>query len=377
MTRLLYDEDAYLTEFEASVISCEKTDIGYDVILDKTAFFPEEGGQKSDTGIIANTNVIHVRIQNRTVIHTVDSEVTGRVKCKIDSAPRFDKMQQHTGEHIVCGIVHEKYGYNNVGFHLADDIVTFDFDGPLSKSELSEIEILANAVVHQNRSVKCYYPADLNNIDYRSKLALTENVRIVEIDGVDKCACCAPHVKSTGEVGIIKFTDAIAYKGGVRITMVCGMRALADYNVKSQNLSVISKSLSAPINETAEYFEKFVSDVETLKQSLSALKNELITLKARTVITDGDAIVFEQGLESDMLRRYVNLLSEKCDGVCAVMSENVNGYTFVAASNTVDMRGIANELRQKLNAKCGGSDKMIQGSIPAGKNDIINVLKKR
>lgn len=379
MTTLLYDENAYLSDFEAQVVSCDKTDKGFDIILDKTAFFPEEGGQKCDTGRIANANVKYVRIENGTVIHTADAEVSGRVSCKINFKERFDKMQQHTGEHIVSGIVFEKYGYNNVGFHLADDEVTFDFDGTLTRAQLDEIEDMANAVVFENRSIKCYYPeqSELENLSYRSKLDLTENVRIVEIEGVDKCACCAPHVSTTGQVGIIKLLDCISYKGGVRITMVCGDRALKDYRIKCENLSVISKALSAPINSTAQFFEKYKTETESLKQTLSELRREIVTLKANAVTAvQGNLILFEDGLDMNMLRNFVNLLSGKYTGICAVFSKTENGFSYVAASESVNMRDIAKKMQSELSSKGGGSDKMIQGNTTATKAEISDFFNK-
>ncbi len=303
--------------------------------------------------------------------------MSGTVFCKIDFAPRFDKMQQHTGEHIVSGIIFKKYGYNNVGFHLADDEVTFDFDGVLTRSQLDEIEDMANNVIYQNRAVLCYYPEKekLSGMEYRSKLDLTDNVRIVEIEGVDLCACCAPHVKNTGEVGIIKLLDVMSYKGGVRITMACGMRALCDYRKKYENLYKISKSLSAPINQTSEFFEKYTADTEVLKQSISTLRRELVTIKAGSVVpSDNNLIVFEDGLDAGMLRQYINLLSGKYSAICAVFTPNGNGYNFVAVSDTVDMRGVASKLREQICAKCGGSEKMIQGSTPSSKQEIVKIF---
>ncbi len=376
MTQKLYDTDAYLKEFEARVIFCKKTDSGYDAVLDKTAFFPQEGGQNCDTGVIANANVLQVRLDGDTVIHTLDKEVSGDVFCKIDWDKRFDKMQQHTGEHIVSGIVNRLYGYNNVGFHLGDDDVTFDFDGALSRAQLNEIELLANKVVYDNVNIKGYYPERLEKLNYRSKSDIDGNIRIVEIEGVDMCACCAPHVKKTGEVGIIKLLEAQAYKGGVRIHMACGKRAVLDYQTKFENLAVISTALSSGKNNAAEFFEKYVCDTNALKQTLSQYKKEIISLKARLVQNEKSLVIFEDGLSAAMLRDYVNALLGKYDSVCFVLSgSDDGGYFFVGASEQVPMRDILKSMQQSISIRGGGSDKMIQGTINATKEQIKQTIK--
>lgn len=375
----LYDDDSYMTEFEATVLSCEKTDRGFAVVLDKTAFFPEEGGQNADSGTLGGANVCYVSIKGGVITHYVDSELSGTVKGVIDWAPRFDKMQQHTGEHIVSGIIFEKYGFNNVGFHLGDDDVTFDFDGMLSREQLNEVEMLANEAVYKNLSIKASYPDNLNELEYRAKLDLTEDVRIVEIEGVDRCACCAPHVKTTGEVGVIKLLEAGSYKGGIRIHMACGKRAVADYQIKFDNLAVIATALSSGKNNAAEFFERFAAEINALKQSISLYKKYILELKSQLVQkTDGNIILFEEDMDGGMIRNYVNSLEGKYGGVCAVFAKKAKGcgYNFTAASDTVAMREIANKMREELGARAGGSDKMIQGSVSASREQIEEFFAK-
>lgn len=372
----LYDNNPYMTEFSATVLSCQKTNAGFDVVLDKTCFFPEEGGQASDSGVIADANVTHVRIEGDVITHTTDKEVSGEVDCKINWDERYDKMQQHTGEHIVSGIVNRMYGYNNVGFHLGENDVTFDFDGPLSREQLNEIELLANDVIYKNVSVNGYYPSDPSVLEYRSKAGIEGDVRIVEIEGVDKCACCAPHVKTTGEVGIIKLLEAGTYKGGVRVHLACGKRAVLDYQAKFANLETIATALSSGKNNTAEYFIKYQQDVSDLKAQLAKTKAELLELKAKTVIaTNGNIVLFEGGLEGGDLRNFVNALNDKYTGICAVFSAaKQGGYNFVIAAKNDSLNDICNSLRKELFAKCGGNNKMIQGSVNAQKDDIIKIV---
>lgn len=374
----LYDDNSYLTEFEAEVLSCEKTERGFDVVLDRTAFFPEEGGQNADSGTLGNANVLHVSIKGDVITHTVDAELSGKVTGKIDWAPRFDKMQQHTGEHIVSGIIFEKYGYNNVGFHLGDDDVTFDFDGMLTREQLNEVELAANEAIYKNIAVVASYPDNLAELEYRAKLDLTENVRIVEIEGVDRCACCAPHVKNTGEVGVIKLLEAGSYKGGIRIHMACGKRAVRDAQIKFDNLAVIATALSSGKNNAAEFFERYAAETNALKQSISLYKKYILELKSQLVQkTDGDIILFEDDMDGGMIRNYVNSLEGKYGGVCAVfVKKDEQNYNFTAASDSAPMREMANKMKEELGARAGGSDKMIQGSVSATREQIEQFFAK-
>jgi len=373
----LYDENAYLTEFCASVVSCEKTDGGYAVILDKTAFFPEEGGQTADTGTLNGVRVIDVKIDGDTITHFVEKELSGEVTGKIDWDARYDKMQQHTGEHIVSGLVHKLYGYDNVGFHLGADDVTFDFNGPLTREQLDKIEIMANETVYKNAPILTYYPDDPKTLEYRSKSDIEGAVRIVEIKDADMCACCAPHVKSTGEVGIIKLLEAQSYKGGVRVHLACGKRAVLDYQTKFYNLGVIATALSSGKNNAAEFFAKYQDDVASLKAQLSACKKKNLELRAELVEkTDGNIIIFDNSIEVSDVRNFVNALDGKYGGLCAVFTENANsGYNFVIASGTIPLKELAQNLRQGFGAKCGGNDTMIQGSITANADDIRKILE--
>ncbi len=372
----LYDENSYLTEFCATVLSCEKTERGYAVILDKTAFFPEEGGQSADTGTLNGANVIDVKINGDTITHYVECELSGEVLGKIDWEVRYDKMQQHTGEHIVSGLVHKLYGYDNVGFHLGSDDVTFDFNGPLTREQLDKIELLANEIVYKNAPIFTYYPDNPKTLEYRSKTDISGPVRIVEIKDTDMCACCAPHVKNTGEVGIIKLLEAQSYKGGVRIHLACGKRAVVDYQTKFYNLGVIATALSSGKNNAAEFFNKYQDDVANLKAQLSACKKANLKLRADTIEkTDGNIVIFENMDVSD-LREFVNSLDGKYGGLCAVFCENQNGgYNFVIASKSIKLQDLAQKFREMFGAKCGGNDVMIQGSVTANETDIQKLLE--
>ena len=235
-TRKLYYEDAYIRDFEAEVLSCEKAKDGWQVILSATAFFPEEGGQTADTGALGAVRVLDVHEKDGAIYHLTDGPlaVGETVTGHLDWEERFRKMQTHTGEHIVSGLIHSTYGYDNVGFHLTGAGCTIDFNGELSRAQLDDIERRANEAVWQGLRVRTKFPMawELKEMDYRSKLDLTQDVRIVCVEGVDMCACCAPHVSSTGQIGVIKLLDFMRHRGGVRIWMKTGSDALADYEAR-------------------------------------------------------------------------------------------------------------------------------------------------
>ena len=273
MTEKLFYQDSHRTEFTAKVISCEEAKDEYRVVLDQTVFFPEGGGQYADTGMLGDTEVTDVHEKDDVIYHTTKAplEAGSEVNGKINWDERFEKMQQHTGEHIVSGIVHERFGYNNVGFHLGSDYCTMDFDGPISKEQLKEIEAAANEAVYQDLEIKILYPSkdELKDLDYRSKIEIEGQVRIVEIPGYDVCACCAPHVKTTGEIGAIKLVSMVNYKGGERITMLCGRRAMRDYEKKDSMTKEISALLCAKEYEVAEAVGRLKSEQTRMKSQIA------------------------------------------------------------------------------------------------------------
>ena len=250
MTQKLYYIDQYIKEFDAEVLSVSRVEGGFEVVLDKTAFFPEEGGQTADTGLIGGARVLDVQEKDGTVVHTVDSELTvgSRQRCTLDFDLRFEKMQCHTAEHILCGIIHRRYGFENVGFHLGECEVVFDIDGVLDRAAVDAVLCEANRAVYENRSVTTVFPTpdELPTLEYRAKLDITENVRIVNIDGYDSCACCAPHVSRTGEIGMIAILGFEKHRGGTRLYMVAGKRSERDYNERLAVARRISALTSEP-----------------------------------------------------------------------------------------------------------------------------------
>ena len=375
MTQKLYDVDSHLYEFAAKVVSCEKTEKGYAVVLDRTAFFPEGGGQLADTGKIGDVNVTDVQI-NDEIYHYTDGplEVGREYPCALDREKRFRRMQNHSGEHILSGIVYKLYGYANVGFHMGSEDITVDYSGPLTREQIAEIERLCNVAVSENLEITAVYPEpeELAKMTYRSKLELTENVRIVTVEGYDACACCAPHVSRTGEIGIIKLLDSEKSKCGTRIHLLCGFDALDDYNARYRMIADAAKSLSIKQNDLGNAVSRMEKEISDLKFKMYALRQELIAYKTAEIPeTDGNICFFEEELNRNDMREIMNRGIEKCLGACAVFcGSDEAGYTFVAGSKSLNMTEIAADLRVKFGAKGGGSPEMIQGSVNATEAQI-------
>ncbi|MBS5081590.1 MAG: alanyl-tRNA editing protein [Clostridiales bacterium] len=385
MTEKLYYENSYIQRFEAEVLACEKQEDYYEIVLDKTAFFPEGGGQSADRGFLNGIPLSDAREKNGIVYHITSQPIHPgtSVLGEIDFKERFSKMQQHTGEHIISGIVHRRFGWHNVGFHLGSEIVTMDFDGALNADELADIEYQANEIAFSNRKVEISYPAkeDLEKLEYRSKIEIEGQVRIVTIPGVDVCACCAPHVNYTGEIGMIKIVDAQKYKGGTRVSMLCGFRALHDYRTKERNINQISVVLSAKPDLSAEAVLRQKEELQHDKDRMIYFQGKYIEEKAGRIPDGGDGhigmLLFEEDLDSGMMRKYVNLSVGKTDGISGCfVGDDQNGYRYVLGSETLDVRSISGEMNRDLDGKGGGKPGMVQGSVNGTKEQILNVMKR-
>ena len=377
MTIRLFDKDSHMREFDAAVCSCEPGKNGtYLVTLDRTAFFPEAGGQPADTGVLGAAHVLDAHERGGEIVHTVDAPLTPgeTVHGALDWEPRLRRMQNHSGEHIVSGLIYRDYGFANVGFHIGSRDVTLDFDGVIEREELRRIEYLANVAVAENVAVTAKYPAPetLAALHYRSKLDLTENVRIVTIAGYDCCACCAPHVKRTGEIGMIKLLDYIHYKGGIRIHMQCGLDAVDDFNEKYDNVAQIAASLSVKQCDAAAAVARLSDAMAAQKQTIAELKRELVRAKLALVApSEAGLLLFEPSLDMDGLRALAEGASRVRGGVCAVFAgRDSAGYQYAAAAQAQDMRAFAKELNTALAGRGGGSAALIQGSAAAGAEAI-------
>ena len=380
MTEKLYYIDAYIKEFDAIVTNawCDGED--YFATLDRTAFFPTEGGQSADTGTIACRRVLDVIEREGEIVHRLDGALTvGEcVHGTLDFDARFSKMQCHTAEHILCGIIHNLYGYNNVGFHLGD-IVTFDIDHMLTREQLLEVERLANRAVFDNVEIKTEFPSanELKSMSYRSKLDIYENVRIVKIGDVDACACCAPHVAYTGEIGLIKLLNSESHRGGVRIYMVAGYRALDDYNYRLNEERKISAILSVPQQDLA----RGVEEQNALLESARATIKSMILNTARTEAqalntTEGNVVKYFPDMNMDALREFSKYAVSKVGGILVALCGDAGDYKYVISSERVNLREIVKEMNTTLMGKGGGRPEMLQGSFSASLTEIENYFSK-
>ncbi len=374
-TEKLYYKDSYIKEFDALVLSCDKSDKGYDVVLDKTAFFPEAGGQTSDKGYINDARVFDAREINGVIHHYTESavNVNESVQCVLDFEERHSKMRSHTAEHIVSGLFHSLYGIENTGFHLGSLDVTFDTSEVVTREMLKKVERLANEAVCKNAPVTAYMPteSELSSLEYRSKLDLKEDVRIVHIEGYDDCACCAPHVAYTGEIGMIKFLDAVKHKSGSRIRMLAGMDAYDHLVTVTEQAQRISVLLCAPTTEIADEVDRLHSAKCELDRRQSELGRELAAAKAEALSpTAGNAVLISPIAESDALRALVNTAAPKVGGITLALFGEECDYRYVLYTESPDFSSIVKNANAALGGKGGGRAPMAQGSYRATIEEI-------
>lgn len=375
MTQRLYD-DGMLMEFDAMVTSCSEIKTGYEVTLDRSAFFPEGGGQYGDVGMLGDIRVIDTYERDGEVIHLCKApmEAATRVHGKVDEDIRLRRMQNHSGEHLLMGFIHNMTGFDNVGFHLGEDEVILDLNGVISPEQLLECEHDANRAIARNVTFTISYPDSgaLEDMEYRSKLELTEDVRIVTIEGIDKCACCAPHVRAAGQIGIVKVISSENYKGGTRLRILSGMDAFELIRQRMENVSEISRLLSAKPDRTSEHVKRLLDENIALKRQIAELDRQ----KAREVMDSlenegrGSFCVFTEGISRDMMREIANRAVLLTDGAAGVFGREEGGYSYIIASKSLPLRTMAKEINTVLNGRGGGSDEMIQGTVGADRDTI-------
>lgn len=383
MTEKLYYSDGHLSRFTARVTSCEKEDGAWAVKLDRSAFFPGGGGQGADEGVLSDMKLLGLREEGEDIVHLTPAplEPGALVEGRIDWPLRFSRMQGHSGEHILSGTVHRLFGYDNVGFHMGEEAITIDFSGELSREDLSRAELEANRAIWRDVPVRTLLPTpgELAAMDYRSKKELTGQVRIVKIEGVDLCACCAPHVSHSGEVGLLKIIDSMRHRGGTRLTLLCGEAALLDYEALHENNAAVSAALSAKRLETGGAIARVMAEQEERRAELTKLKRELLQLKAAALRpTEGSICIFESDIDMITLRELVNAGSELAGKVCAGFAGTDGDYKYIIGSRTVPLRARAKEINAAIDGRGGGSDAMIQGTSRARREDIeryFNALK--
>lgn len=380
-TEKLYYEDVYKKEFEGTVLKCIQRQEGYAIVLDRTAFYPEGGGQPWDTGKLIlqdgenAVSVLEVHEKEDEIWHNTDLPAAPGTKVRgvIDWERRFDLMQQHSGEHLVSGLVHERFGYHNVGFHMGADTITIDFDGELSLEELEEIEKAVNKKIWENISTEILWPSpqELDAIAYRSKKALTGKVRIVRFSGADTCACCGLHVAATGEIGMVKLLSVQKFRSGVRIEMISGNRVLKYLVQLHRQNREISVCLSAKPDKTAEAVRRLSQENYQLRGRVFALEEKWFCQEAERWQGKGNILILQENLQSDSVRKLTDAVMQKCGGICAVFSHNEDGtWKYAAGQVSGDLREFVKEMNGALKGRGGGKPFFVQGSSEASREEI-------
>ena len=380
-TEKIFETRGDVYEILATVTDCQATEGGFAVTLDRTPFFPGGGGQEADVGTINGFSVIKLTEVGEDIIHIVQSKfkVGDTVNCVLNKETRLRRMQNHGGEHIVSGIVNRKYGFNNVGFHMGEDDITIDFDGVLDRAQLCEIEHLANMAIIEDRPINVFFPSpeELDVLEYRSKKALSGRVRIVEIEGFDRCACCAPHVSYTGEIGLIKILDFEKHRGGTRINIAAGYRALYDYREKYSNVLKASALFSEPQPTVAVAAESFLRSYEELKARLKAARLNNARLEAELIpCTEGNLVCHYPEMTPDEMREVANLAKSKVTGVLVILTGCDGDYKYIMTSESIDLSKIYKQINAGLLGRGGGRDNMIQGSFSANLESIKEYFAK-
>lgn len=375
MTEKCYYEAPYRKEFDAEVLRCEKGKKGWDVVLDKTVFYPEGGGQPCDLGVLGGVQVLDVHERGGEIVHTCAGplEPGTTVHGAIDWARRFDLMQQHSGEHLVSGLVHAAYGYDNVGFHMGQDSITIDFNGYIDEDGLRQIERRANEAVYANLETEVFYPdrETLSTLPYRSKKELEGQVRLVRFPGVDLCACCGTHVARTGEIGLIRLFSCVRFREGVRIEMLCGRRCF-DYLCRIQNQNhAVSTQLSAKPLETGEAVRRVCAELAEAKARIAAMEDEQFRARAEQFAGQGDVLLFEAPMAPDSVRKLCDKVLGRCGGRCAVFAgSDESGWKYAVGGGSEDLRPFAKAMNAALQGRGGGKPGFVQGSAAASRTEI-------
>ena len=373
-TEKIYYQDAHQAAFQAQVLSCQPGKHGYDVVLDRTCFYPEGGGQPGDTGFLSGVRVTDTHERSGEIVHFCEQPLAEgqTVDGQIDYERRFAFMQLHSGEHILSGVVHRRFGYENVGFHMGAEEITIDYSGELTRQQMQEVEDAVNRLIWRDLPCTVSVPdaETLRTIPYRSKKELTGAVRIVRFEDADICACCGLHVRRTGEIGLVKLLSVERFHSGCRMELLCGGRAVRRFQTVFDQNRQVSGLLSAKPDRTAEAVRTLRANLDAAKLRAGALEARLFALQAECYAGAPFVLLFEDALTPDSLRRLTDALVKRADGLCAVFTGADGAYQYALASKTGDLR----ELVRRLNAAChgrgGGKAGFVQGSVAASRSEL-------
>ena len=370
----LYYQDAFLRRFDATVLDCAADKKAWRVVLDRTAFYPEGGGQGADHGTLGGVNVLDVHEADGVIYHTCDKPlpVGETVTGEIDWQRRFDHMQQHSGEHIVSGMLCEAYHCDNVGFHMGADVVTIDYNAEIPWEGVLEIERRANRYIQENHVPRIWWPSqeNLEALSYRSKRALEGPVRITRFPGADTCACCGTHVGSSAEIGLVKFIGWQKFRGGVRLELLCGQRAVDYLTMNWQQNSAIGRELSVKPDATHAAVTRLKDELAAVKQKCDTLETESFAALAQQYAGAGDVVLVRPAMEPDAVRRLCDAVAQSCGGRCAVFAGDEGAYKYAVIHPGADIRELVKTMNAALHGRGGGRDGFAQGSAACAEADI-------
>lgn len=377
----IYETDSHARRLQARVLSCEEGENGWLVELDRTIFYPTGGGQPCDTGTLGGADVTETLLRGETVLHRctaalpVGADVTG----EIDWARRLDLMQQHSGEHLVSGLIHARFGYENVGFHLGADLVTIDFNGEVDEQALQELERAANEAVWADFAPHIWYPEpdELAHLPYRSKKALTGAVRLVQFGDIDLCACCGTHVERSGQVGLVKFIGWQKFRDGVRLELLCGQRALDHLSACWEQSRQIGQALSVKPEASFAAVERMQSELLAARERAARLEAQVFAHTAAEYAGAGDTVLITEPLEGDGVRRLCDAVAQTCGGRCAVFSGTDGTYRYALIHAGQDIRPLVKDMNDALHGRGGGRDGFAQGSAACTAEEIRAFFSRR
>ncbi|WP_027626559.1 alanyl-tRNA editing protein [Clostridium lundense] len=371
MTKKLYYEDVYLNEWQSEIKDIIHEKDKFLIVLDRTAFFPEGGGQPADKGCIDDIEVIDVFEKDNIIYHVVEKIPENKiVKCKLNFDRRFYYMQQHSGEHLLSAVLYKMYNTNNDGFHMGDDYITID-NSIINMTEdmVKAVEVMANKYIYKDLPILSYFVEneDLEELKLRKECKVEENIRIVEIKGIDIIACCGTHVCSTGEIGLIKIIKTENYKGMTRIYFKCGRKALEDYEKKHDITTNLSRHYSLVEDEIIEKAKNDSNEIRRLLKDIKDLKEIISSYVAQDIISGSNSNVITKEFSKEDFEHIKMINSEilkKGKYVTILVSTTENKILF---SNNLNMSlhcgKIFKESLLKFNGKGGGSDKQAQAAF--------------
>ena len=380
-TEKLYYRDPYQTAFTARVLTCAPSKTGYLVTLDRTAFYPEGGGQPADHGVLGGVSVTDVHERDGVIFHTCGGpmEPGATVEGSIDWPRRFDHMQQHSGEHILSGLLCSLYDCDNVGFHLGADTVTIDYNRELTWEQVLEAERRANETIWKDTPAEITFPSPqaLEHLHYRSKKELTGQVRIVSFPGADCCACCGTHVRRAGEVGIIKVLSCQKFREGVRLEILCGQRAYRYLSQVYEQDHAAAQLLSVKPQDTFAAVERQAAELTAAKQRMTELEDQLFALRAQALAGRGDVLLMEPPMRPDGARKLADAAARAAGGLAAVFAGEQKAYVYaLVRAGGADIAPLVKRLNQTLNGRGGGRNGFAQGSVRADASAIQAFFQK-